>query len=273
DGTFLMANNPARRGNAEYRLASGGFFLGVGISVLRGGTFDAGGGPYSPPFAVFNGAAARKYLPNENPIGQTIQFGNMDGDLHLLHIVGVVGDVHEYGVDVPVSPTIYGNALQRLPSSRVTVVTRAQVEPASLVPAMREVVRSLDPQLPTNFRTLDRVFSSSLDQYRFSLVIFIVFGATALLLAAMGIYGVTTYAVAQRTQEIGIRMALGAQMGDVLKLVLTSAMWRALMGAAIGLAGAYLIARVMRSLLFGVAPTDLTTFVAVTVVMLLVALV
>jgi putative ABC transport system permease protein len=185
----------------------------------------------------------------------------------------VVGDVHDYGVDAAVTPTIYANALQRLPSSNWTVVTRAQVEPSALIPAMREGVRSLDPQLPLNFRTLDQVFSSSLDQQRFSLVIFGVFGATALLLAAMGIYGVTTYAVAQRTQEIGIRIALGAQMSDVLKLVLKNAMLLVLIGAVIGLAGAFAITRVMANLLFEVAPNDLATFAAVPLILFLVALV
>src|SRR5262249_3561406 len=143
----------------------------------------------------------QKFWPNENPLGQTIQFGNMDGDLRLLHIVGVVGDVHDYGLDQPPVPTVYGNALQRLPSSSFTVVSRGRVGVATLVPEMREVVKALDPQLPVKFRTLDQVFSSSLDRQRFSLVIFAVFGVTALLLAAMGIYGVTSYAVAQRTQE------------------------------------------------------------------------
>jgi putative ABC transport system permease protein len=138
---------------------------------------------------------------------------------------------------------------------------------------MRQVVRSLNPQLPLNFKTLDHVFSSSLDQRRFSLVIFGVFGCVALLLAAMGIYGVTSYAVAQRTQEIGIRMALGARMGDVLKLVLRRGMSLALMGAALGVAGAFATTRVMSSLLFGVAPTDLATFTAVVVVLIIVAFV
>jgi putative ABC transport system permease protein len=136
---------------------------------------------------------------------------------------------------------------------------------------MRQVVRSLDPQLPVNFKTLDQVFSSSLDQRRFSLVIFVVFGCVALLLAAMGIYGVTNYAVTQRTQEIGIRMALGARMSDVLKLVLRNGMSSALIGAALGVAGAFATTRVMSSFLFGVAPTDLATFTAVTVVLIAVA--
>src|SRR5258706_15625144 len=116
----------------------------------------------------------------------------------------------------------------------MSVVARAGVAPAALVPAMREAVRALDPQLPVKFRTLDQVFSSSLDQRRFSLVVFGVFGTVALLLAAMGIYGVTSYAVAQRTQEIGIRMALGARMSDVLKLVLRNGMSLALIGAGLG---------------------------------------
>jgi predicted permease len=245
----------------------------MGIPLLRGRTFDNSDQVNAPNAALISQSMAQKYWPREDPIGQTIQFGNMDGDLRLLHVVGVVGDVHDYGVDVATSPTVYGNALQRLPSSTWTVVARAQTEPSALVPAMREVVRSLDPQLPLKFRTLDQVFSSSLDQRRFSLVVFGVFGVAALLLAAMGIYGVTAYAVAQRTQEIGIRMALGAQMSDVLKLVLRYGMSLVLVGSVIGLAGAYAITRVLSNLLFGVIPTDFATFAAVPLILLGVALV
>jgi predicted permease len=271
-GTFFIGNNPARRGQADYRLASAGYFSAMRIPLLRGRSFDSSDQPNAPNAAVVSQSIAQKYWPNENPIGQTIQFGNMDGDLRLLHIVGVVGDVHNYGVDVPAVPTIYGNALQRMPSSSLTLVVRGQSEPSALIPAMRDAVRSLDPQLPLKFRTLDQVFSSSLDQRRFSLVIFGVFGVAALLLAAMGIYGVTSYAVAQRTQEIGLRMALGAQTSDVLKLVLKNGMSMAFIGAAIGLAGAYALTRVMSSLLFEVVPTDLATFITVSVSLIAVAL-
>jgi len=272
DGTFFINNNPARKGNADYRLASGGYFTAIGIPVLRGRTFDQSDLVNSPNAAVVSQSFVKKYFPEEDPIGQTIQFGNMDGDLRLLHIVGVVGDVHDYGVDVAVGPTVYGNAQQRLPSSNWTVVARAQVEPGSLVPVMRETVRAMDAQLPLKFRTLDQVFSSSLDQRRFSLVIFGVFGVVALMLAAMGIYGVTAYAVTQRTREIGIRMALGAQIGDVLKMMLRYAMSLVVVGTIVGLAGAYAITRVMSTLLFQVTPTDLATFVAVPLLLLLVAL-
>ena len=273
DGMFLIANNPARKGQADYRLATAGYFAALRIPVLRGRMFDASDKFESPNAAVVSQSLEQKYWPNEDPIGQTIQFGNMDGDLRLLHIVGVVGDIHDYGVDAAMVPTVYANASQRLPLSGMTVVARAQSEPATLVPAMRQVVHSLDPQLPLSFRTLDQVFSSSLSQQRFSLVIFGVFAVTALLLAAMGIYGITAYAVAQRTQEIGVRMALGAQMRDVLALVLRHALWLVALGGVIGLAGAYAASSVLKSLLFEVAPTDMTVFLAVPVVLLLVALV
>jgi ABC-type antimicrobial peptide transport system permease subunit len=273
DGTFLIDNNPAKKGNADYRLATSGYFAALNIPLLRGRMFDSTEVPNSPHAAVVSQSLVQRYWPNEDPIGKTIQFGNMDGDLRLLHIVGVVGDVHDYGVDQPPVPTVYGNALQRMPSSNYTVVARGQIEISALVQSMREVVKGLDPQLPMKFRTLDQVYSSSLDGQRFSLVIFAAFGVAALLLAAMGIYGVTSYAVAQRTQEIGIRMALGAQMKDVLKLILRNAMSLVLFGAILGLAGAYAATRVMSSLLFGVTPTDLATFVAVPLILLMVALV
>ena len=272
-GSFLINNDPSRKGDAAYRRVSTGYFAAMKIPLLRGRTFDATDEVNAPNAAVVSQSLAQKYWPNQDPTGQTIQFGNMDGDVRLLHIVGVVGDVYDLGVDATITPTIYANSLQRLPSSTWTVVARAQTEPSALVPSMREAVRSLDPQLPTNFRTLDQVFSSSLDQRRFSLVIFVAFGMAALLLAAIGIYGVTTYVVAQSTQEIGIRMALGAQRRDVLKLVLTSAMSLVLIGTVIGLAGAYAITRVMSHLLFQVTPTDLATFALVPLVLLTVALV
>ena len=243
----------------------------MGITIIQGRTFDRRDQPNSPHSDLISTSMAAKYWPNENPIGQTIQFGNMDGDLRLLHVVGVVGDVHDRGIDAATSPTVYANSLQRPPSSSLSVVVRGWVAPSALVPSMRQVVRSLDPDLPVNFKTLDQVFSSSLDQRRFSLVIFGVFGCVALLLAAMGIYGVTNYAVTQRTQEIGIRMALGARMADVLKLVLRSGMSLVLIGAVIGLAGAFAVTRLMSNLLFGVAPTDLATFTAVALVLIAVA--
>jgi putative ABC transport system permease protein len=153
------------------------------------------------------------------------------------------------------------------------MVVRARVNAGTLIPSLRQTVSNVNPNLPVKFRTLDQVFFSSLDQRRFSLVIFAVFAAVALILALMGIYGVTTYAVTQRTQEIGIRLALGAQVRDVLKLILTSGMVLVLIGEVIGVVGAYALTRLMRGLLFGVAPTDMFIFVVVAGALPLVALV
>ena len=272
-GTFLISNNPAKAGYAEFRVASAGYFSAMRIPLLRGRTFGPSDQPNSPNAAVISRSLAEKYWPTEDPIGQVVQFGNMDGDLRLLHVVGVVGDVRDEGVDHPAQPTLYANALQRRPFSDLSVVVRGTVGPSALVPAMSNIVRSLNPELPIDFRTLEEVHSSSLDHRRFSLVIFGAFGFVALLLAAMGIYGVTTYAVSQRTQEIGIRMALGARMIDVLKLVLRNAMSLVLIGTAIGVAGAFALTRLMTSLLFGVTATDVPTFVLVAVGLIAVALV
>jgi putative ABC transport system permease protein len=272
-GTFLINNNPAKQGYAEYRLASAGYFSALRIPILSGRVFDQSDLPDSPNAAVISQSLARRYWPNENPIGQTIQFGNMDGDLRLLHVVGIVGDVHDRGVDSSVSPTIYANAAQRLPSSDLAIVVRSQSSPAATVSAMRQAVQSMNPNLPTTFRTLDQILSSSLDRQRFSLVVFAVFAIVALSLAAMGIYGVTSYVVAQRTREIGIRIALGAQVRDVLGLVLKSSVALALVGSGLGLAGAMALTRLMKSLLYEVGATDVATFTAVPVLLIAVALV
>ncbi|HEX8088172.1 MAG TPA: ABC transporter permease [Blastocatellia bacterium] len=271
-GTFLIENNPAKTGYAEYRLASRGCFAAMGIPLLRGRLFDQNDRINSPPVAVISQSLAEKYWPNEDPIGNRIQFGNMDGDLRLLQVVGVVGDVRDRGLDSNVSPTVYGNALQRPQSSSFSVIVRAQVDPATLIPAMRQAVEALNPELPANFRTLEQVFSSSLDARRFSLVTFSVFAVAALMLAVMGIYGVISYAVTQRTQEIGIRIALGAQGRDVLKLVVGQGLTLALIGISMGLVAAFGLTRLMASLLYGVSATDPAIFTAISLLLAGVAL-
>ena len=145
DGTFLINNNPSKSGHAEFRLASAGYFSAMAIPLLRGRTFTQSDQPNTPNAAVISQSLALKYWPNEDPIGQSIQFGNMDGDLRLLHVVGVVGDVHDYGIDASAKPTVYANALQRWPSSDLSFVVRGSVGPSALVPAMRQAVRSLNP--------------------------------------------------------------------------------------------------------------------------------
>jgi hypothetical protein len=272
DGTFWIDNNPTKTGYADYRVASAGYFAAAGIPLVKGRVFDEGDRPEGQHVAVISQSLARKYWPNEDPIGKRIQFGNMDGDLRLLSIVGVVGDVRADGLDADAEPTVYGNALQRPPLFQISIVVRAQVDTATLTPALSRTARALNPELPVSFRTIQQIFSSSLDQRRFSLVIFSVFAAVALALAVMGVYGVMAYAVAERTKEIGVRMALGATVGDVLKLVMRQGGKLIVAGATLGVIGSLLLTRLLASLLYGVSPTDPATFTGVALLLVGVAL-
>jgi predicted permease len=273
DGTFLINNDPSHTGHADYRLASSGYFATMGIPLLRGRMFGESDGHDAPPAAVISQSLAQKYFPGADPIGKQIQFGNMDGDTRLLEIVGVVGNVREYGLDRATAPTLYANAFQRPQSNSLMMVVRAQGDPATLIPAMRQMVQSLDPEMPMAFRTLTEVYSSSLDARRFSLVIFGVFASVALILAMLGLYGIISYSVAQRTKEIGIRMALGAQGRDVLRLILRQGMTLTLCGVILGLFASFALTRLMASLLFGVTARDPLTFAGVTLLLSVVALV
>src|SRR5262245_27471999 len=264
DGTFWNDNDKAKTGHADYRVASGGYFAALGIPLLKGRVFDENDKPEAPHVAVISKSLAQKYWPNEDPLGKRIQFGNMDGDLRLLHIVGVVGDVRSDGLDADTQPTVYANALQRPPFSSLSIVVRAQSPPATITPALRQTVRALNSELPVRFRMVREIFSSSLDHRRFSLVIFAVFATIALMLAVMGIYGVMAYAVAERTREIGVRMALGAKRGDIIKLVIGQGGKLVVAGVAIGIAGSLSLTRLRKSLLYGIGATDPTTFAGVT---------
>jgi predicted permease len=272
NGLFLIDNDAAKQGDAEYRRTSAGYFAAMGIPLLRGRLYGPADGPGAPPAAVISQALAQKYFPGEDPVGRHIQFGNMDGDKRLLEIVGVVGDVRERGLDAAPSRTIYANAFQRPQSASLSIVVRAEGDAAALVPAMREAVRSLDPEVPVTFRPLEQVYSSSLDQRRFSLVIFGVFACGALLLAALGLYGVVAYTVRQRTHEIGIRMALGARGRDIIRQVLRRGMTLAGIGIALGLVAALALTRVLASLLYEVGANDPATFACVALVLAAVAL-
>lgn len=276
NGTFLIDDNPAERGYAGYRVASAGYFSAMGIPLLRGRLFDGSDTVNSPHVAVISESLVARYWPNEDPIGKRIQFGNMDTDKRLLHVVGVVGDVRNAGLETEAGPTVYAFSLQRpqwWQISRLSIVVRSADRPESLVPAMRRAVAGLRSDVPLSFSTLEQVFSSSLDQRRFILTLFGVFAVVALLIATVGIYGVMAYAVTQRTHEIGIRMALGAQRADVLRLALGQGMTLAMTGIALGVLASFALTRLMESLLFGVTATDPTTFAAIALLLALVALV
>jgi predicted permease len=259
-----------RLGTADFCVASAGYFRALGIPLRRGRTFEEQDGFDQPHVALVSESLVRSRWPNEDPLGHTIQFGNMDGDLRLLTIVGVVGDTRENGLERPPRPTVYVNALQR-PRSSSTIVIRTAADASSVTAAARAVVRELAPDVPPRFRTVSQIYAASLGSRHFNLTLVGAFAATALLLAVAGIYGVTAYNVEQRTREIGVRVALGAAKSDVLGLVLGQGLRTALVGVAVGVAGALALTRTIQSLLFDVTPTDPLTFAAAASVLVAVA--
>jgi putative ABC transport system permease protein len=271
DGTFLIDNDPTKKGYASYRRATPGYFAALGLPLLRGRWFDATDQPGAQHVALVSQSLARKYWPDDDPLGKRIQFGNMDGDLRLLQVVGVVGDVREQ-LDEEAQPTVYANSFQRPQPSAFAVVVRGQAEPGALTAAMRRTLQAVSPEIPATYRTLAQVFSSSLDSRRFNLVLFGIFAVVALALAVMGIYSVLAYRVAQHTREIGIRMALGAQRRDVLQLIVVNGLSLAGIGVAIGLAGALAARKFIASLLYGISATDPLTLAGLALLLLLVAL-
>jgi ABC-type antimicrobial peptide transport system permease subunit len=181
----------------------------------------------------------------------------MDGDLRLFTVVGVVGDVREDGLDAAPQPTFYGNYRQRpAVTSSFAYVIQGEGHVQSLAAAARAVLHEVDPEVPPRIRTLVEIRSASLADRRFNLGLLGAFGLSALVLAGLGLYGVTSYAVARRTREIGVRMALGAQPSRVLALVVADGLRPVLAGAAVGILLALALGRLLRSLLFGVGPAD-----------------
>jgi predicted lysophospholipase L1 biosynthesis ABC-type transport system permease subunit len=208
---------------------------------------------------VITQSAARKYFPNENPIGQSITLGwrrpegkpKAGGE-----IVGVVGDVKTFGLAKDATPEIY-LAYPQLPVGSMDVLLRASVPPLTLRPAVESVVHELDPDIPVaRVRTLEDVVSRSISQPRFYMLLLGLFAATAMLLAALGIFGVMSYAVTQRSREIGIRMALGARGVEVMSMILRNAAVLVASGIVLGLAGALALSKSLSGLLFNLSPTD-----------------
>lgn len=268
-----LFRDKARTGHADYMLASQGYFQTLGIPLLRGRLFTDADGPDAPHIAVISESLVRQKWPNQDPIGQTIEFGNMDGDLRLITIVGVVGDVRTQSLEAPPHPIIYLNYRQRARTiSEFNVVMRTSSEPAAVFAAARTVLSGLDRTLPLRFSTFAQLFLKSLNGRRFNLLLVGTFAVAALLLAMAGIFGVLAYSVAQRTREIGVRIALGATAGNVLKMVLRQGLITALIGTGIGLVGAFVLTRTMRSLLFEVSPVDPITLVGVPLLLITVVL-
>jgi predicted permease len=271
---FLINNDKNQPGYANYLLASSGYFSAMRIPLLRGRFFDSSDKVNGQHVAVISQSLAQRWPNGADPIGQRIYFGNMDTDKHLMEIVGVVGDVHTSLESAP-QPTVYGYSLQRpqwWQVARLSIIVRSESDPKSLVPSLRTTVQGLRSDVPTSFLTLQEVYSSAFDARRFSLTLFGVFGGVALLITIIGLYGMLSYSVTERTREMGIRLALGAQRGSVLRLVIKQGFKLAALGVVIGLLGAWGLTRLMKALLFGVRPTDSLTLVAVVATLAAVAL-
>lgn len=253
------------------------YFETVKAEILRGRAFTAQDDQDHPGVVIVNETFVRHFFPNEDPLGRRLKVSPpariWDGERFTsFEIVGVARDVKFDGLAAPSEPAYYVPASQS-PLGDMTIMVRTSSDPRAVVSSLRQAVWAIDPNQPlANVNTLEQIVSESIAQPRLNMVLMMLFGGLALLLSAVGIYGLLSYAVTQRTQELGIRMALGANVTDVLKLVLKQGMLLALIGEAIGLAGAFALTRLMSGLLFGVTPTDTTIFAGVVVVLTLTAL-
>ncbi len=258
----------------NYRGVSADYFRAMNIPIVQGRPFTEQDKENTPLVIIINQAAARRDFPNEDPIGKRINLGgnNPQGQPIWWEIVGVSADIRNLELREEPSPEFYTSLLQDAWSG-MSLVVRSSVEPASLAGDVRRIVADVDKSAPVSeVKTMEHIVQESVTQPRFNLFLLGLFGGIALLLSAAGIYGVTAYTVTQRTHEFGIRMALGAQVGDVLRMILRQGMLVIGIGVVIGLIASFALTRLLKSLLFGVSVTDPLTFVGITVVLMLVAL-
>jgi predicted permease len=266
DGFGPLLQQKERIGNADFCVATDGYFQVLEIPLIRGRIFDGRDGANSPHVAVISESLARERWPNQDPIGHTIEFGNMDGDLRLLTIVGIVGDTHEYGLDAPPRPTVYVDLLQR-PHAAITLTMLSDADMRSVASAARGILQNLNPEVAAKFQTFSQVYFTSLGSRRFNVILIGFFGITALLLATAGVFGVMAYSVSRRTREIGVRVALGAAPSGILRMILGQGLRTIFIGVAIGIAASLALTRTVQSLLFGVTATDPVTFGGVTLLL------
>ena len=272
--TFQIVGQPpfprGREPESELRVATPGYFDAIGTALRSGRLFTEQDDARATKVVLINETFARRFLPGQQPIGQRLQLGGSEKDVR--EIIGVVADVKNDDLDEQPDPSMYVPYAQNV-ALTMNLVIRAKQDPVQLASAVRSEVRSLDPSLPvSNVKTISQMIYERVSPKRLMTYILAVFALCALLLAAVGIYGVMSYAVTQRTQEIGIRMALGARAADVLKLVVKNGMSLTLIGVGIGLAGAFALTRLLASLLFHVTATDAGTFAGVSSCLIVVAL-
>ena len=269
----LLRNANMQKGDARYCPVSEGYFRAIGIPLLRGRLFNDHETLEAPHVAIVSQSLAGETWPHQEPLGQTIEFGNMDGDLRLLTVIGIVGDVRTDNLEAPAPPTISVNYRQRPQATgHFAAVLRTDQELSAVIPVAREMIRELDPDIPPSFGTFGQVVNTSLQPRRFNLMIVGAFASTALLLAVTGIYGLMAYSVARRTHEMGVRLAVGAGPTDILRLVLGQGVVTVAVGVAIGACGSVALTRTMQSLLFEVTAADPAAFVGGAVLLTLAAL-
>ena len=268
-----LRNDPTRSGFADYRIVDGDYFRTMNIPLIRGRLFDGRDQPNAEHVAVISASLAKSKWPNEDPIGKIIQYGNMDGDLRPFTVVGVVGDVRDESLAAEPQPTFYAYQPQRrYAGNPFHVVIQAAGDPTSIMAAARTIAREMRPDVPPVLRTMESVVTASVADRRFVLVLVGIFGSAALVLATLGVYSVISYLVTQRRQEIGVRIALGAQRGDVLSLVLRQGGSLALIGIAVGGVGSLFLTRLLSGLVYGVSTTDPLAFGGVVALLAAVAL-
>jgi putative ABC transport system permease protein len=268
----LPLPGPGEFPHPDRHTISAAYITTMGIPLLRGRNFSDADDETAPDVALVNSTLAHRFWNDGDPIGKRFLWGHPGKDEKWITIVGVVADTKLYGLDNPARLEVYSPYRQR-PSADMNLVVRSAVDPASLTSSIRAAVASIDKDQPIfDVHTMQQSVDDSISTRRLTLVLLGIFSALALILAAIGIYGVMAYTVALRTQEIGIRMALGAQQKDVLRLVLGQGARIALFGVAIGLAAAAALARLLSSLLFSVSSSDPVTFAGVAVLLVAVAL-
>jgi putative ABC transport system permease protein len=263
-------NPPGVYDSTDYRPVTAGYFETIGIPIKRGRSFEARNDEDRALVVVINEAMARQFWPNENPVGKRLKFG----DEHWRTIVGIVGDVHHQGLAIAPAPEMY-IPWGQVPNVEVrpTIVVRSFIEPASLTSALHKAVAEVDPEVPMDqVATMDQLVYGSVSEARFRTAVISLFALLALFVASIGVYGVMSYLVSQRTREFGIRMAVGATRGSVFALILRQGAKLAAIGVAIGLVAAALFGRLIASLLYGVKPLDAATLAGVSILLAVVAL-
>lgn len=274
EGKPVAAGEPGR--SADWQAVTPGYFQAMGIPIVRGRDLGPEDTPDGEQVILINETLAREYFPGEDPLGRRMKIFGGQGPWRT--VVGITGDVHHNGLLTPVKRAWFvplnqwANSTGGSTRRAMTLAVRASGNPRSLIAPIEQAVRRMDPGLPlTQVATMESVLASATREQRFTTGLMGTFAVLALVLAAVGIFGVISYAVSRRTREIGIRMALGANVVDVRTLVLRQGMAPAVAGIAIGLAAALGLTRFLRSLLYGVAPLDAPTFIAMPAVLLLVA--